>query len=287
MPLLFSYGTLQRDDVQLSTFGRLLRGHPDELSGVERSSVRIVDPEIVAASGETHYANLKFNGRNDSRVSGTLFDITDAELAAADRYEQSADYERVAATLASGTQAWVYFCPGAERAFDRQPSLIGELLELRPLSASDFDALFRVAADPLIWEQHPDSDRYQEVVFRSFFDEALASGGALVALDRANGQVVGSSRYHGYDPERSVIEIGWTFLARAYWGGRYNGEMKRLMLEHAFKTVNRVLFIIGPDNRRSQRAVEKIGGVPAGTTTDAKGRARVVYELTPALYAGR
>jgi len=110
-------------------------------------------------------------------------------------------------------------------------------------------------------------------------------GGALVALDRANGQVIGSSRYHGYDSEQSVIEIGWTFLARAYWGGRYNGEMKRLMLEHAFRWVTRVVFIIGPDNRRSQRAVEKIGGVHAGTTTDARGQARLVYELTPALYA--
>ena len=106
-----------------------------------------------------------------------------------------------------------------------------------------------------------------------------------MALDRANGRVIGSSRYHGYEAERSVIEIGWSFLARAYWGGRYNGEMKRLMVEHAFRSVKRVIFIIGPDNRRSQRAVEKIGGVRAGTTIDPHGRERVVYELTPALYA--
>lgn len=170
-------------------------------------------------------------------------------------------------------------------SFDRQPFLSGALLELRPLRASDFEALFQVAADPLIWEQHPDRDRYQEAAFRAFFEEALASGGALVALDRATGQVIGSSRYHGYDAERSVIEIGWSFLARAYWGGRYNGEMKRLMVGHAFKSVTRVIFIIGPSNRRSQRAVEKIGGVPAGTTTDAQGRPRVVYELTSTLYA--
>src|SRR5512143_3233345 len=163
--------------------------------------------------------------------------------------------------------------------------LRGELLELRPLRAGDFDALFRVAADPLIWEQHPDHNRYEEAIFRAFFAEALTSGGALVALDRANGQVIGSSRYHGYDAERSVVEIGWTFLARAYWGGRYNGEMKRLMLEHAFKSVTRVIFVIGPENRRSQRAVEKIGSVRAGTTTDDHGRERVVYELTPARYA--
>jgi RimJ/RimL family protein N-acetyltransferase len=170
-------------------------------------------------------------------------------------------------------------------SFDRQPLLHGELLELRPVRSDDFEALFRAAADPLIWEQHPERNRYQEATFRAFFEEALTSAGALVALDRANGHIIGSSRYHGYDAERSVIEIGWSFLARAYWGGRYNGEMKRLMVEHAFRSVKRVIFIIGPENRRSQRAVEKIGGVRAGTTIDAHGRERVVYELTPALYA--
>ncbi|MFI5209377.1 MAG: GNAT family N-acetyltransferase [Gemmatimonadales bacterium] len=172
-------------------------------------------------------------------------------------------------------------------SFDSQPLLRGDLLELRPLRREDFEALFGVAADPLIWEQHPEPLRYQEATFRAFFDEALASGGALVAVDRGSGRVIGSSRYHGYDAERGVVEIGWTFLARAYWGGRYNGEMKRLMLEHAFKAVKRVVFVIGRDNRRSQRAVEKIGGVPAGTTTDAHGREKLVYELTPALYAAR
>lgn len=164
--------------------------------------------------------------------------------------------------------------------FDRQPVLVGRLLELRPLRPDDFTALFRVAADPLLWEQHPDHDRWQEATFRAFFAEALASGGALVAVDRASGQVIGSSRYHGYDPAGGVVEIGWSFLARAYWGGRYNGEMKGLMLDHAFQSVRRVLFVIGPENRRSQRAVEKVGGVRAGVTTDARGRERVVYEIT-------
>lgn len=166
-------------------------------------------------------------------------------------------------------------------SFDLQPTLRGKLLELRPLRTDDFPALFRVAADPLIWEQHPERDRYQESVFRAFFDEGMASGGALVALDRATGKIIGSSRYHAYDPAEGVVEIGWSFLARAYWGGQYNGEMKALMLEHAFRSVHRVRFIIGPHNRRSQRAVRKIGAVPAGTTTDARGRMRVVYEVTP------
>lgn len=155
------------------------------------------------------------------------------------------------------------------------------------MRADDFDDLFRVASDPLIWEQHPERNRYQELIFRTFFEEGLISGGALVAIDRATSRIIGSSRYHGYDASRSVIEIGWTFLERAYWGGRYNGEMKHLMLEHAFQWVHRVLFIIGPDNHRSRRAVEKIGGVLSGMTTDARGRDRVVYELTRTLYHGQ
>lgn len=164
--------------------------------------------------------------------------------------------------------------------FDRQPTLVGALLELRPLVAEDWAALFGVASDPLIWEQHPESNRYQEPVFRQFFADALSAGGALVAVERASGRIVGSSRYHGFDPGQSVVEIGWTFLARRCWGGAYNGEMKQLMLAHAFQAVDRVIFVIGPDNRRSRRAVEKIGAVYAGTTLDPKGRERVVYELT-------
>src|SRR5215218_8376460 len=107
MPLLFSYGTLQQDDVQLSTFGRLLAGHPDELPLFEPSLV-IGDPQVLAASSGTHHANVTFTGRSESRVTGTVFEITDAELAAADRYEQTADYTRIVVALASGRTAWVY-----------------------------------------------------------------------------------------------------------------------------------------------------------------------------------
>jgi gamma-glutamylcyclotransferase (GGCT)/AIG2-like uncharacterized protein YtfP len=108
MPLLFSYGTLQQENVQLSTFGRLLQGERDELFGFEQSSVKIENPQIVAASNKSYHANVTFNGRYDSRVSGTVFEITDSELAAADKYEQLAAYKRVAAMLVSGRQAWVY-----------------------------------------------------------------------------------------------------------------------------------------------------------------------------------
>src|SRR2546423_12637866 len=163
---------------------------------------------------------------------------------------------------------------------DVQPSLKGELIELRPLRPDDFDRLFAVARDPLIWEQHPATNRYQEEIFRAFFREALESGGAFVVIDAANGQIIGSTRFYGYDADRSEIEIGWTFLARSYWGGRYNHEMKHLLLQHAFGFVDRVIFLVGPQNLRSRRAVEKIGGVERTARVVRNDRESVVYEMT-------
>lgn len=125
MPLVFSYGTLQEESVQLSTFGRLLHGQPDELPGFESSLVRIDDPRSAAPSGRTQHANVTFNGRSDSRVGGTVFDVTDAELAAADRYEQLAAYERIAATLASGKQACTS-TPALRRELPEPPNHVGE-----------------------------------------------------------------------------------------------------------------------------------------------------------------
>jgi RimJ/RimL family protein N-acetyltransferase len=164
-------------------------------------------------------------------------------------------------------------------SFDFQPTLKGALLELRPLRPEDFHGLYAVASDPLIWEQHPIKDRYKEEVFETFFRESLASGGALIAIDSEEGQVIGSSRFHGYNEEKSEIEIGWTFLASSHWGGTYNREMKQLMLQHAFKFVRSVVFLVGPQNLRSQRAVEKIGGVRAGSRPDGSGRESLVYRI--------
>jgi RimJ/RimL family protein N-acetyltransferase len=125
----------------------------------------------------------------------------------------------------------------------------------------DWDALFAVASDPKIWEQHPAWDRYQEAVFRNFFREALDSRGCLVATDRDTGAVIGSSRFNDYDPAKREIEIGWTFLACRYWGRGYNAQMKRLMLDHAFQSVDRVIFRVGTTNIRSQKAMQNIGGI--------------------------
>ncbi len=156
-------------------------------------------------------------------------------------------------------------------AFDLQPHLKGELIELRPLKPNDWDELFAVASDSLIWEQHPEPDRYKEEVFRIFFRDALESGGAFVIIDRKTQRIIGSTRFYGYDPEKAEIEIGWTFLARKYWGGRFNAEMKRLLLNHAFKFVESVVFFVGEDNVRSQKAMEKVGAIKVGRATRTYG----------------
>ncbi len=173
---------------------------------------------------------------------------------------------------------------------DRQPTLEGERLLLRPLRADDWDALFAVAADPMVWEQHPAHDRWQEPVFRAYFDDAMAQGGALAVIDKQIGAIVGSSRFQGYDAaDGGSVEIGWTFLARLHWGGEFNREMKRLMLGHALSYVARVHFRVGENNRRSRGAMEKIGGRLTDrrepTVKAGKPSVNVVYEIDRAAFA--
>ena len=141
--------------------------------------------------------------------------------------------------------------------------MIGSTISLRPLVTADFEALHAAAADPLIWEQHPDPLRYEREAFRSkFFDPAVACGVAYVVVDNATGQLIGSSRYYEQDDAKREIAIGFTFLTRSHWGGSANREMKRLMLDHAFATgFDRVWFHVGKSNMRSRKAMEKIGGV--------------------------
>jgi RimJ/RimL family protein N-acetyltransferase len=203
-----------------------------------------------------------------------------------------------------------------EGAFHLQPTLTGELLELRPLRGADFDALFAAASDPLIWEQHPENDRYTREVFQKYFDGAIESGGAFAIIERKSGRIIGSSRYcHLYVPgkcfsssphlnplpqgeedatapgegspsRRSEVEIGWTFLERAFWGGRYNRELKTLMLDHAFGFVDRVVFVVGENNLRSQKALQKIGArfLRKSDSLEPDGSARLVFAIHKADY---
>lgn len=173
---------------------------------------------------------------------------------------------------------------------DRQPTLENERLLLRPLREDDWEALFAVASDPAIWEQHPMHDRWREEVFREFFADALARGGALAIIDKNSGDVIGSSRFQAFDPEDGgSVEIGWTFLARKFWGKGINQQMKKLMLEHAFESIERVDFRVGETNYRSRIALENIGAERTKRTDltryDGKRVLHIVYEITRERFA--
>jgi RimJ/RimL family protein N-acetyltransferase len=142
-----------------------------------------------------------------------------------------------------------------------QPVLENEFILLQPLQQNDFERLFAVASDPLIWEQHPNKDRYKREVFQTYFEGAMESKGALLVIDKATGEVAGSSRFYEYNEAESSLLIGYTFIARKYWGKAYNPAMKTLMIDHAFQYVDKILFHIGANNTRSQIAIGRIGAV--------------------------
>jgi N-acetyltransferase len=170
---------------------------------------------------------------------------------------------------------------------DFQPTLVGPTITIRPITTDDWTDLFAAGSDPKIWEVHPVPDRYTEVEFRKFFDGAIKSKMGFVFVDRATGQVVGSSRYHGHMPETGEIEIGWTFLARTHWGGASNREVKRLMLDHAFTFTEAAIFWVGHENWRSQGAMTKIGGLrrEGVFTRDLTGdRPYYLFEITKRRY---
>jgi RimJ/RimL family protein N-acetyltransferase len=153
--------------------------------------------------------------------------------------------------------------------FEWQPTLENQWIRLRPLRAEDFEALYAVAADPLIWEQHPSRTRYQRDVFENYFKGAMESRGALMILDQQTGQILGSSRYYDWDPSESQVAIGYTFIARSHWGHNsaginYNRQLKTLMLDHAFQYANAVLFHVGAGNMRSRMAMQKLGATLIG-----------------------
>jgi len=146
--------------------------------------------------------------------------------------------------------------------FELQPNhLQNEFIKLRPLQETDFEELYLVASDPLVWEQHPNKMRYQKAIFKNYFEGALLSKGAFLILDSKTNEVVGSSRFYDFDANEKSILIGYTFLGRKFWGNGYNKVLKDLMLNYAFQYVNKVYFHIGAYNYRSQKAIQKIGAV--------------------------
>ncbi|PDT04927.1 GNAT family N-acetyltransferase [Rhizobium chutanense] len=176
--------------------------------------------------------------------------------------------------------------------FDRQPVLENQRVHIRPLTQGDFDALYAVASDPLLWELHPASNRWQKDVFFELFNAALESGGALAVIDKAANRIIGSSRFNMPNVKSSKAEIGWSYLARDYWGGAWNREIKRILMSHAFRFVDTVYFRIAEANMRSRRATEKLGArlieeteiikMPDGTPV-----LHVFYEITKDEFAAQ
>lgn len=139
-----------------------------------------------------------------------------------------------------------------------QPVLENKMIRLQPLQEEDFEKLFRVASDPEIWEQHPNKNRFKREVFQTYFEGALASGGAFLIYDNINNKVIGSTRFYDYDAAKKSVLIGYTFYAKTCWGKGFNYSTKNMMLHYAFQFVNLVIFHVGAENYRSQKAMEKL-----------------------------
>lgn len=145
--------------------------------------------------------------------------------------------------------------------FHFTPILNGEVVSLRPISTSDFDELFEVASDADIWEQHPNPLLYTEIEFKKYFDGAVKSNSAFAIISNEDNSIIGTSRYYGYNSEKREVVIGYTFIAKKYWGRGVNREIKDLMIEHALNYVDSVVFHVAKSNIRSRKAVEKLGAV--------------------------
>jgi RimJ/RimL family protein N-acetyltransferase len=168
--------------------------------------------------------------------------------------------------------------------FELQPTLSNEMVILEPLKSTDFERLYQVASDPLVWEQHPNKNRYQREEFENYFKGAMESGGAFLFCDKQSGEVIGSSRFYDWDPRKKNVLIGYTFLSRNCWGKRYNKTIKELMLNHAFKYADTVQFHVGANNTRSQIAMGRIGGEKVGEMEVAyygePAKINFVYEIS-------
>jgi RimJ/RimL family protein N-acetyltransferase len=146
-----------------------------------------------------------------------------------------------------------------------QPTnLVSEFVELVPLKQADFEELYAVASDPLIWEQHPNPDRYKKEVFEVYFKGAISSGGAFLIMDASTNEILGCTRFYDFNETEKSVLIGYTFFARSCWGRGINHAVKHLMLDYAFQFVDKVIFHVGANNIRSQKAMEKLGAVNLG-----------------------
>ena len=173
---------------------------------------------------------------------------------------------------------------------DLQPSLQNDIVSIQPLLKTDFETLYKIASDPLVWEQHPNPDRYKREVFEVFFKGAMESGSSFLVHDRKTGEAIGTSRFYEYDGDNRSVAIGYTFLARDHWGTTYNRALKSLMLNYAFGFADRVIFHIGANNVRSQTAIQRLGAKKIGEVEmeyyGEQKKLNFIYELTKEEWLG-
>lgn len=164
-----------------------------------------------------------------------------------------------------------------------QPTLENDNVKLIPLSQNDFEEVFAVASDPLVWEQHPNKDRYKREVFENFFQGAMESKGAFKIIDKHSDEIAGSTRFYDYNADDNSIFIGYTFYGTKFWGSKLNPQVKKLMLDYIFQFVDKVNFHVGKDNIRSQKAMEKLGAKKVDEVNVAYAyepeRLNVVFEI--------
>ena len=169
-------------------------------------------------------------------------------------------------------------------SIDIQPTLENEKVILYPLAENDFDGLYAVASDPAIWVQHPNKERWKIEVFKNFFEGAIQSKGAFKVVNKSNGNIIGSTRFYGYNENENSISIGYTFYGTAYWGKGFNHAVKTLMLHYIFNFVSKVYFHIGADNIRSQIAISRLGTTKIGeeeiTYYGEQPKLNCIYSLT-------
>jgi RimJ/RimL family protein N-acetyltransferase len=161
-----------------------------------------------------------------------------------------------------------------------QPTLSNDLVKILPLKESDFDDLYEIASDKLLWEQHPEKDRYKREVFLKLFQEAMLSNTAFSIIDIKTNKTIGSTRFYEYSSVDKSVAIGYTFISRNYWATPYNRALKNVMIDYAFQYVETIVFHVGDTNFRSQKAVEKLSAIHTEIILNREnGKSHFVYKL--------
>lgn len=141
-------------------------------------------------------------------------------------------------------------------------TLENNYVRLVQTSEDHFQELYQIGSNPVIWEQHPNQDRWKKNNFRKYFEGGLNnSEGCFTIIDKKINKIIGNTRFYSFDENNQSVKIGYTFISNEYWGTEMNYQIKKLMMDYIFQFLDKVYFEIGKNNFRSQKSVEKLGGI--------------------------